>query len=479
MKALKQPIIEQITLLRITKLLGIYIGLAVLSATFITCGSKTTKEVVEFQEDLPPGDSVGTKNDGGSKSRKEEEYFEKFAVSYEDQTYNKQIKTVQLYGEGWELSPPFIRHGSDNSLVLNFDDLAADVKDYRFTIIHCTYDWQPSDMLPGDYLTGFHEDYISQHEFSVNTLIKYTRYTAKFPNANIQITKSGNYIVRVHDAADPDKTVFTRRFFVFEDAVNVEPRFRRPIVFEDKNYRQEIDFTIFHHGFNLPNPYTDLHVVLRQNQRWDNAVWSLQPLYVKDGELVYDYDSDNVFDGGNEFRQFDLKSLKFLNRDIIESAERDSGFYRVRLVPDKRRSIKQYLQRPDINGNFFIRNAEGIGSILDADYVQVDFRLPYGAPITDGNLYVFGALSDWKFRDEFQLHYNYEAGWFETSVQLKQGYYDYMYVFVEDGKSKGDLSFIEGTHFEAENEYSILVYYVDPILKYDRLLAWKSFKTRS
>ena len=42
------------------------------------------------------------------------------------------------------------------------------------------------------------------------------------------------------------------------------------------------------------NPYGDLYVVIRQNGRWDNAISGLNPVFVRDNELIYDYDEDNA-----------------------------------------------------------------------------------------------------------------------------------------------------------------------------------------
>jgi hypothetical protein len=54
---------------------------------------------------------------------------------------------------------------------------------------------------------------------------------------------------------------------------------------------------------------------------------------------------------------------------------------------------------------------------------------------------------------------------------LKQGWYNYEYIFLKDGETKADPSFFEGNHYETENEYLILVYYRNPLSRYDRLVG--------
>jgi len=132
-----------------------------------------------------------------------------------------------------------------------------------------------------------------------------------------------------------------------------------------------------------------------------------------------------------------------------------------------------------LNGNFLIKKNEGNDSETDADYVKVHFRLPYQLPLTDGNLYLFGKFSDWKFKEELKLDYDTLKQEYVKEVLLKQGYYNYMYCFVKDGsKNKGDLSVIEGSHYETENEYSILVYHRQVNDNYDRLIGFATIKNR-
>ncbi|MDF1673975.1 MAG: DUF5103 domain-containing protein, partial [Vicingaceae bacterium] len=61
----------------------------------------------------------------------------------------------------------------------------------------------------------------------------------------------------------------------------------------------------------------------------------------------------------------------------------------------------------------------------------------------------------------------------------KQGYYNYAYCFVKDGsKNTGDISVIEGSHYEAENEYSILVYHRGVNDYYDKLVGFATARNR-
>jgi len=54
---------------------------------------------------------------------------------------------------------------------------------------------------------------------------------------------------------------------------------------------------------------------------------------------------------------------------------------------------------------------------------------------------------------------------------LKQGYYNYEYAFIRDGSCDGTASIFEGSHYETENDYLILMYYRNPQERYDRLIG--------
>ena len=92
-------------------------------------------------------------------------------------------------------------------------------------------------------------------------------------------------------------------------------------------------------------------------------------------------------------------------------------------------------------------------------------------------LYVFGALSDWQYKTEFRLKYNYKRFGYEADILLKQGYYNYEYVFLKDGEEQGDETFIEGTHWETENDYTIYVYHHPIGANYDMLVGMKKINS--
>ena len=291
--------------------------------------------------------------------------------------------------------------------ILAFDDFDVGITNYSYTIIHCNAKWEDSDLIPTDYISGFEENEIIDYAHSFNTIQSYIHYTLVVPNEDMGIKISGNYLLKVYEEDNPDIPILTKRFMVVESKVTVIPTVRKATLLSDKNYKQEVDFVIRHEGYPIMNPYGDLYVVIRQNGRWDNAISGLNPVFVRDNELIYDYDEDNVFNGGNEFRNFDFKSFRF-QTEFIEKYEFDSAGNNVYLYRDKIRYFLRYTSHSDINGRYFIKNEEGNDSEIDADYAYVHFTLPYEAPMINGNIYILGALTNWGFGLASRMKYNYE-----------------------------------------------------------------------
>ncbi len=403
-----------------------------------------------------------------------DDYVNDNYIRYQDWVYKRNIKTVQLHEISWELSAPLLEWGTEQQLELSFDDLDAGSKQYTYTLVHCDAAWNPTDLMQAEYLGGYFEDNISNYNYSFNTLQKYTHYKVVFPNNSMKITKKGNYIVKVYQDSDKENLVLTKRFMVFQNLITIVGNVHQGAAADDYFNKQEVDFSILFGGYNLTNPFADLKVVIAQNNRWDNALYGLKPMFVKDKELTYDYDDNsNTFEGGNEFRNFDMKSIRFLSQ-FLKAAYKDSNnVNHVDLLTDELKTYKRYTQVQDINGGYLVKIQERDNSEIEADYCMVNFFFPYDNPMHNGNFYVMGKLSDWRMNKENRMIYNYKRMGYECNIYLKQGYYNYEYVFLEDGKTAADETLIEGKHWETENEYTIYVYHRAQGTYYDQLIGLK------
>jgi len=401
------------------------------------------------------------------------EYFSDSFLRYNDHVYLEQIRSVVLCKTGFMLSDPVIQLNTDETLHLEFDDLDGNIREYYYTLIHCDAGWNPTEIWVNEYLDGLMEDRIETYEFSFNTRQAYTHYSVSLPNDRIGIKLSGNYVLRVFTRSGDGQEInaFTRRFLVVDPKVSLKADIRRATTIDENETHQEVDFSILTNGYRIDAPYQDIRVCILQNGRWDNALTTLKPYMVRGDELDYYFDNGtNQFTGGNEFRHFDLKSLKYLS-DKVKEISYEAGIYDVTLWETERRTFKVYVKEDDIDGRFLLKTEDEPSVETMGEYANVHFFFPYSAPVIHGNIYVAGGFNCWQYDKDNRMTYNYSRHGYEATVKFKQGYYNYLYTFLPNNSEAGDVTYIEGSHFETENNYTILVYHHERGTVYDQLIA--------
>jgi hypothetical protein len=436
-----------------------YLLLYLLQSSFITCSQNDTTAI--------KGDST-------------EEYVNKNQIRYEDWTYMPNVKSILLHNASFLLSSPMIDFDTGEQLELSFDDLDGDNKTYLYTLVHCDAYWKPSDLMPQEYLSNRLEEAITTYTFSAGTAQHYTHYDWSFPSTNMSISKTGNYLLKVYVAGAKDKPVFTRRVMVYSSKVSIKANIHQAAGADDYMNKQEVDFSIFYTSdYNLLQ-LNDLKVIIQQNSRWDNAIYNIKTLYPKPNELSFDYDDGtNTFDGGNEYRAAIFKNFKFVTGNTNKMYRDSLNNWHVNLLHDEVKTFKRYYQTTDINGRFLITVEDRDSSLIDfsADYARVQFSFPFEFPMNEGDFYILGNMTDNHFTKENRMTFNYFTKMYECELYLKQGYYNYMYVFLPDGKPAAETNQIEGDHWETENDYTIYVYYKPMGSYYDQLICIQKFNS--
>jgi hypothetical protein len=390
--------------------------------------------------------------------------------------FRESIRTVLFFRKGWEFSHPVMHLNSEQQLLLKFDDLADEPKDYIYTITHCNFRWEPSSLITMDYMDGFQENQINDYEYSFNTTTGYINYHLSIPNENVNIKLSGNYLLKVWDSQNRETPVLVRRFFVVEDGVSIYGEVKKATFDGFHGANQEVDFSINHANFYIPAPISEVKVVVMQNFREDNAITNLRPQFVHNNVLDYNYNQENVFPGNNEFRNFDSKDLKITGRGV-SSIEYFDPLYHVTLLPDEFSPHPPYRSDEDLNGRYLVKRNRAKDSDIEADYIFAHFTLFTETPFLGGDLYVFGELTNWQCNPSNRMTYNMGEQRYEASILLKQGFYDYQYAYIEKGKQKMNTSVTEGSYFQTENEYQIFVYFSGISSRYDRLIGFQKMNS--
>ncbi len=395
----------------------------------------------------------------------------------ENSVFDDNIRTVQLQLAGAPLSLPMVDLPTrNNSLILDFDHIGDEIKDYKYTIVHCNSDWQPSELVDNQYMDGFLEDRITLVESSFNTLTQYTHYRLPLPNSNIRWSKSGNYLLKVFDADEDDELVLVRRFMVVEPIWRIAAQFVRTARVDKYNTHHEIDFLVKPKGERISNPQNDVKAFVLQNGRWDNAIGPVKPYITRGEDIVYDYQDQIVFPAGKEFRFFDMRTLDVRGERVKIITEK-YDYYEVTLQRDESRFDRAAVFREDADGRFVIDNRHYNQSLLQCDYARVLFSVSRNAPLDDEDIYVFGELTDWKLKPEFKLEYNAEAQAYYCEAFLKQGYYNYQYMLVDRASGQLDSEGFEGNWYETGNQYTVLIYFRPFGVRYDRLMGAATLKS--
>jgi hypothetical protein len=392
-------------------------------------------------------------------------------IEFKNKVYSEDIHTPLVHKGDDQLSAPIIELNSSDFISIRFDDFSLDMKNYKFTFVHCTYDWKPSDIPVFEYLEGFETGDILEYDFSFNTFQSYTHHIVLFPNEQIQLQLSGNYLLIVYDEQEELEPLFTHRISLYETGlVKLYTDLKPATLPKLRDSHHELDIQVDYEDFQTFNALEEFHLVLQQNGRWDNMITELKPNRFRSSFLQYDYELENSFGGGNEFREFSIKSLQTYGIGVKRIARKDSVF-RVKLRHDGERDKAYYNFSFDINGKRQIHVVNRNNPHREGDYATVNFTLvsPFGE--MNGDVYVVGALNNWALDESNRMKYMPRTNSYRKYMRLKQGYYNYQYVFVPEGETTGLAEVFEGDYFQTNNEYQVFLYHSNQDLTYDRLVG--------
>lgn len=374
------------------------------------------------------------------------------------------IKTVSFVQNGQNVIPIF---NLQEGFQLQFDDLYGNEANYYYEIVHCNYDWTPSQLVKSEYIQGFDNQRIQDYENSFNTLQLYSHYRLPFPNKFTQFRVSGNYIIKILNE-DRD-VVFSRKFILYEDQVSVPLQIKRARDVRDINYMHNLDFAIKSASITFINPLQSVKVMLLQNGQFKEAIYNIKPQYTIGNDLIYKYDKETQFWAGNEFLYFDNKEIRAVVNNINYVRAKD--LYEPHLYINRARANQVYTYYPDVNGNFVVRNFNTQNNEIEADYAWVYFTLDAPNYFGKSDIYINGMFNNYALNDENRMDFNQKTGMYEKAIVIKQGFTNYQYV-IADKKGKIDhANAIDGNFYQTENNYQVIVYYRGINERYDKVIG--------
>ncbi|MGM0546263.1 MAG: type IX secretion system plug protein domain-containing protein [Bacteroidota bacterium] len=371
------------------------------------------------------------------------------------------IQNIQLHPEGQPGQTPVIDLNSSEKLVLSFDYLNKQNRQFRVTVKHYSQNWTESGIGPNTYLDSFSETTIQSSEVSFSQRPTYRHTKFSFPNDELRPAVSGNYMIEIYDSGNGD-LLFSMPFFITEEEGQIETKVER--LFTQRSDGRPLDqlFSTYHYPDFVEYPQFDLSMSFAQNQFWGRmkTVKSLDT--ITDGELHGYLERDEAFVGNYEFKHLNLRNFTADGRQILEYQSNDS-------LP--RIILRRDVQNLDTDANL-PKTAANRGLPDDdrnSNYAQVEFQLETDARVSPSSeIYIVGNFNNWMINERNRLHYSSSNRIWKGHALIKQGAYAYKYVNIEDNRIN-DLSLDQG-FLSTQQEYLTFIYFEDPNNNYDRLL---------
>jgi len=376
-----------------------------------------------------------------------------------DRIYADNIRNVKLNISGNQLGYPIMKLNGADQLDLNFDDLNGGIRNYSYTWQLCNADWNKTILSEFDYIKGFTQNRITTYRNSSIALVKYTHYMVTLPERSCVPSRSGNYLLKVFADGDTSKLIFTRRVLMLEEKSSVGAQVQQPFDGRISKAYQKIIFSVNLGNVNIINALQQVKVCILQNNRWDNAFTDLKPTFIRQNSLEYNSE-DIVFPGGREWRWLDLRSFR-LQSDRVATAKYNTNSTDIYVKPDLDRTPQRLVYYKDYNGMYYNETIENLNLLWQTDFADTHFTfIPSGNNELSGkDIYLFGELTNYGMDEKAKMVFNADKGVYETSLLLKNGYYNYDYITVDKQGGPASFDLTEGNLWDTENSYTILVYY--------------------
>lgn len=388
---------------------------------------------------------------------------------YETRAFSDRFKTIRTDVEGRDLFPPIIELNSNEHITISFDEMTEEASYLQYSLVHCNADWRPSALSELEYLDGFNTNPIETFDYSIATFAHYVHYSLTLPNEDVQFKASGNYVLLVYPENEPEQILLQVCFSVYENDILVAPSVTSRTDIDYNREHQQVSVSLNANNYRIQNPYNELKVSVTPNGRRDQEVIVTRPLRVQGNQVIFDHDRNLIFEASNEFRRFEMVATRYAGLGVSKIYHFDP-YYHVVLTTTEPRAETSYLYDKTQNGRFVIRQSGANDSDTEADYFVVHFTLD-SDPISGGKIYIDGEMTNHLYTPYNEMVYNPETGQYEKTLLLKQGSYNYQYLFLPDGASSATAAPVEGNYYQTVNEYLVKVYHRAPGERYDKLIG--------
>ncbi len=395
---------------------------------------------------------------------------------FTEEIFDDNIKTDLLYPysssinfEKRSLAPPVINLKGNEELILEFDDLTAQYKQFVAKVISCDINWNMSILSEMEYIDGFNDFVINTYEVSQNTKVPYYHYRLKLP----RVRQSGNYVIQVYEGSIGNKLVLQKRFQVYASLVNSISQIVTPQDINIWRTHHQINISVDISNYLINFPQRELEVLVRQNFRNDKVIKLDSKLLVPSGRNTYTFkffDNENTFEAGNEFRFCDLTSAFSKGNNVAKTFQ--GSVDKVETAPQNSRTKLNYLNAYDNNGGFIVRNLDGQDMDVSSDYMKVKFVLNQNRLSESETPIVLGKFNNWN-TEKGKMVFNPNTENYEAEILLKQGLFDFMFVLKDNITNKVNDAKYEGNFSETSNNYEVFIYQKSPNQRVHNLIGYQ------
>jgi hypothetical protein len=383
------------------------------------------------------------------------------------------IKSLQTYINNVQISFPVLTSPKD-FLYIDFDVEAKYPPNLNIIFKFCDRDWNPTNnifLLNQGQNTAFDLNF-----FYLPTTVEAAQYhySNRFPDklGYVSFPFSGKWRFYIVDSQDPFLVYAEGKFFNIRANQPLKTEIKKETldkifdppqlgyvdwIIADANLMQEY-FPFFVDDLEIiKNFLIDYPIVVSRNSTDPNRVFEW------DGGSKLKFIAKDVRPG-NEYRQVNLENINIYNSKNV-TAHLDGIDYTRFFIRGKK----------DLDGGFELMPPKNI----NATYLNVTFQVEPPSDVY-GDIYLVGAFNNWKVSNNYKMNFN--GTFYEITIELKRGIYDYQYVVVDgDPNNPADLNWyiLEGNDWATSDEYNIFLWYRDQDYGgYDRIIGYSKIQTR-
>ncbi len=386
---------------------------------------------------------------------------------HEQLVLDNSVQSIQLYKKGNRRSAPVFSLNSNDVLVLSFDYLQLEARQFQISFTHHNPDWKRSNLAREFFQDGFYQITFGPGQISESRRPVYRSYSFEFPNNEVQFKTSGNYMLHVEDF-NSGNLIFSLPFFIHENEGQIRSQVETIIA-----PRRNLRITHLPSGrYIMPEfvdePEFDLQFYFFQNQFWGRPKEALELDFSNENDSYFELRRESAFVGDYEFIPLNLDEIS-QDAPRILSADPAANPPRIELNED----TQGFAGAANFAGNRFGFPEQN----PSARYAEVMFKFnPADDYPPETQMYLVGDFNNWAIESGQELEYDSSLQRWTTKALIKEGSYLYKYILLDDNRVD-DLA-LDNELQNRTQQYHAFAYFFDQTQFYFRLLQVNEFRGR-